>query len=152
MYKKGAHPASLSFEEAQAEALCFGWTDVKSKNIDPARYALRFTPRRANSVWSMTNIRRVETLIAAGRMTDAGLARITEAQHNGQWEAGIKSEQTDQIPADLEKALRRSRGALDRYKSLPHSHKKQLLRGLFTAKSPATRQRRIEAIVQKVAE
>lgn len=152
LYKKGAHPASLSFEEVQAEALCFGWTDVKSKNIDPSRYALRFTPRRANSVWSMTNIRRVEALIAAGRMTDAGLARITEAQHNGQWEAGIKSEQTDQIPADLEKALRRSRGALDRYKSLPHSHKKQLLRGLFTAKSPATRQRRIEVIVQKVAE
>jgi len=100
----------------------------------------------------MTNIRRVETLIAAGRMTEAGLAKITEAQHNGQWEAGIKSEQTDQIPADLEKALRRSQGALNRYKSLPHSRKKQLLRGLFTAKSEATRQRRIAAIVQEVAE
>lgn len=152
LYKKGAHTASLSFEDAQTEALCFGWTDVKSKNIDASRYMLRFTPRRANSVWSMTNIRRVETLIAAGRMTEAGLAKITEAQHNGQWEAGIKSEQTDQIPADLEKALRRSQGALNRYKSLPHSRKKQLLRGLFTAKSEATRQRRIAAIVQEVAE
>ena len=151
LYKKGAHTASLSFEEAQAEALCFGWTDVKSKNIDHSRYALRFTPRRANSVWSMTNIRRVETLIAAGRMTAAGLAKVTEAQHNGQWEAGIKSEQTDHIPADLEKALHRSKGALDRYKNLPHSRKKQLLRGLLTAKSGASRQRRIAAIVQEVS-
>lgn len=152
LYKQGAPTASLSFEEAQTEALCFGWTDVKSKNIDDSRYILRFTPRRANSVWSMTNIRRVEIAIAQDRMTDAGLARVTEAQQNGQWEAGIKSEQTNQIPADLEKALRRSRGALSRYNSLPHSRKKQLLRGLFTAKSEATRQRRIAAIVQEVTE
>ncbi|NTU62584.1 MAG: YdeI/OmpD-associated family protein [Chloroflexi bacterium] len=52
----------------------------------------------------------------------------------------------------LKKALRRSQGALNRYKSLPHSRKKQLLRGLFTAKSEATRQRRIAAIVQEVTE
>ena len=85
-------------------------------------------------------------------MTDVGLAKMNEAQHNGQWEAGIKSEQTDQIPADLAKALRRSRGVLERYKSLPHSRKKQLLRKLFTAKSEATRQRRIAAIVQEVVQ
>jgi uncharacterized protein YdeI (YjbR/CyaY-like superfamily) len=152
LYKKGMGTASLSFEDAQGEALCFGWTDVKSKSIDSSRYALRFTPRRANSVWSMTNIRRVETLSAEGRMAEAGLAKITEAQHNGQWEAGIRSEQTDQIPTELEKALRQRKGALDRYKNLPHSRKKQFLRGLFTAKSEATRQRRIAAIVQEVAE
>ena len=141
-----------AIEEAQAEALCFGWTDVKSKNIDHSRYALRFTPRRANSVWSLTNIRRVETLIAEGRMTEAGLAKITEAQLNGQWEAGIRSEETDQIPADLAKALRQRKGALSSYRSLPHSRKKQLLRGLLTAKSEVTRQRRIAAIVQEVVE
>lgn len=149
--KKSAGVISLTFEEAQAEALCFGWTDVKSKNIDASRYRLRFTPRRANSVWSLTNIRRVEELIAAGQMTDAGLAKITEAQHNGQWEAGIKCEQTDHIPIDLEQALRQNRGALERYRNLPHSRKKQVLRGLFTTKSEAARQRRIAAILQEVA-
>lgn len=152
LYKKGARVASFAFEEAQAEALCFGWTDVKSRNIDRFRYALRFTPRRAGSVWSISNIRRVETLIAEERMTEAGLAKVAEARQNGQWEAGIKSEQTDQIPVDLERALRRRKGALAAYKSLPHARKKQLLHGLYTAKSPTTRQRRIEAIVQEAAE
>jgi uncharacterized protein YdeI (YjbR/CyaY-like superfamily) len=150
--KKGAHTASLSFEEVQAEALCFGWTDVKSKNIDRSRYALRFTPRRAGSVWSMSNIRRVEALIAEGRMTEAGLTKVAEAQQNGQWDAAIRSEQTDLIPSDLEKTLHRRKGALAGYRSLPHSRKKQLLHSLFTAKNQATRARRTEAILQVVAD
>ena len=140
------------FEEAQAEALCFGWTDVKSKNIDRSRYALRFTPRRAGSVWSMSNIRRVEALIAEGRMTEAGLTKVAEAQQNGQWDAAIRSEQTDLIPSDLEKTLHRRKGALAGYRSLPHSRKKQLLHSLFTAKNQATRARRTEAILQVVAD
>ena len=152
LHKKGEQATLLSFEEAQAEALCFGWTDVKSKSIDDSRYALRFTPRRAGSVWSLSNIRRVETLIADGRMTEAGLTRVAEAQQNGQWEAGIRSEQTELIPSDLEKALRRRKGALAGYRSLPHSRKKQLLHSLFTSKSEATRQRRIDAIVQEIVE
>jgi uncharacterized protein YdeI (YjbR/CyaY-like superfamily) len=151
LYKKGARESALSFEEAQDEALCFGWTDVKSKGIDGARYSLRFTPRRAGSQWSMSNIRRVEQLIQEGRMTETGLEKIVEAQHNGQWEVAIRSEQTDMIPADLEEALQRRKGALAGYRSLTHSRKRQLLRGLYTAKSQATRQRRIQAIVQEVA-
>jgi uncharacterized protein YdeI (YjbR/CyaY-like superfamily) len=149
--KKGRGTVTLSFEEVQIEALCFGWTDVKSKRIDAAHYQLRFTPRRANSVWSLTNIRRAEVAIADGRMTDVGLAKIAEAQHNGQWEAGIKSEQTDHIPADLAQALRQSKGALSRYRKLSHSRKKQLLHKLYTPTSEATRQRRIAAIVQEVS-
>jgi uncharacterized protein YdeI (YjbR/CyaY-like superfamily) len=152
LYKKGAREASLSMDEAQEEALCFGWTDVKSKGIDSSRYSLRFTPRRASSVWSISNIRRVERLIKEGLMADAGLEKVAEARQNGQWDAAIRSEQTDLIPADLEKALRRRKGALAGYRSLTHSRKKQLLHGLLTAKSQATRQRRIEAILREVTE
>lgn len=85
-------------------------------------------------------------------MTEAGMEKVIEAQQNGQWEIAIRIEQTDLIPADLEEALRRRKGALARYRNLTHSRKKQLLHGLFTAKSQATRQRRIDAIVQEVAE
>lgn len=38
------------------------------------------------------------------------------------------------------------------YRSLTDSRKRQLLHWLLTAKSQATRQRRIEAILQEVAE
>ena len=91
LYKKGTRQPSLSIAEAQEEALCFGWIDHMSKSLDASRYLLRFTPRRAGSIWSITNIRRVERLIEAGLMTEAGLEKIAEAQQNGQWEAAIAS-------------------------------------------------------------
>ena len=151
LYKKSAHEATLTLDEAQEEALCFGWTDVKSKSIDSSRYSLRFTPRKAGSRWSLSNIRRVERLIATGLMTEAGLEKVAEAHQNGQWDAAIMSERTDRVPTDLAKALRRRKGALAAYKGLSDSRKKQLLHWLSAAKSQATRRRRLEAIIREVA-
>jgi uncharacterized protein YdeI (YjbR/CyaY-like superfamily) len=149
IYKTGPRQAWLSLHEAQEEALCFGWVDVKNKRLDSARYSLLFAPRRAGSAWSISNIRRVERLIEAGLMTDAGLDKVTEAHENGQWAVAIRIEQTDLIPPELEKALRRRKGALAGYRSLTHSRKRQILRWLLTAKSKGTKQRRIEAVVQE---
>lgn len=152
LYKKGTRQPSLSIDEAQEEALCFGWIDHMSKSLDGSRYTLRFTPRRAGSIWSITNIRRVARLIKAGLMTEAGLKKIAEAHQNGQWAAAIARERTELVPTDLEKALRRRKGALAGYRSLTNSRKKQLLHWFMTAKSQATRKRRIEAIIQEVAD
>lgn len=152
IYKKGVKDDALSFKEAQDEALCFGWTDVKSKGVDKERYSLRFTPRRPGSMWSISNVRRVEQLIKAGRMAQAGLERITEARQNGQWEAAIRSAQTDVLPPDLHVALQEQRGALAGYKSMREATKRQLLHALYTAKSEATRRRRIAGIVQEALE
>ena len=151
LYKKGTRTPSLALAEAQEEALCFGWIDHISRSIDGSRYSLRFTPRRAGSIWSITNIRRVRRLIEAGLMTEAGLQKVREAQQNGQWEAAIAREQTDLLPTDLEKALRRRKGALAAYRRLNNSRKKQLLHWLLTAKSQETRRRRLEAIIREVA-
>lgn len=151
IYKNGPRKAYLSLNEAQEEALCFGWVDVKNKRVDSSRYSLLFKPRRAGSAWSISNIRRVERLIKAGLMMEAGLAKIAAAHEDGQWDAAIRIEQTDLIPPELEKALRKRKGALMGYRSLTHSRRRQILRWLLTAKGQATRQRRIEAIVQEVA-
>ena len=152
LYKKGVCEGSLSLDEAVEEALCFGWIDGKLRSLDAERYSLRFTPRRADSIWSISNIRRVERLIKEGLMNEAGLEKIAEARQSRQWEAAISRERTDVIPADLEKALRRKKGAISAYRSLTDSRKKQLLHWLLTAKRPETRQKRVEAIVREVAE
>jgi len=73
-YKKGSGRASMTWPESVDEALCFGWIDGIRRRIDDERYSIRFTPRRARSVWSAVNIRRAGELIAEGRMTPAGLA------------------------------------------------------------------------------
>jgi uncharacterized protein YdeI (YjbR/CyaY-like superfamily) len=149
-YKKGFQESTLRLEEAVEEALCFGWIDGLLRSLDEKRYSLRYTPRRPNSVWSMRNIERVERLIREGRMTEAGLEKIREAKENGQWEAAIRREQVDIIPPDLEKALRRRKGAIAAYRALPASRKKQYIYWLQTAKRPTTKQRRIDKIVQEV--
>lgn len=75
-YKKAANEPSITLAEAQEEAICFGWIDSSIKGIDAARYATRFTPRRPKSNWTETNKERARRMIAAGRMTAAGMASL----------------------------------------------------------------------------
>ena len=60
--------------EALDEALAFGWIDGVRRRIDESSYSIRFTPRAARSIWSAVNIKRVNELIADGRMHLAGTA------------------------------------------------------------------------------
>ncbi|MCB0231494.1 MAG: YdeI/OmpD-associated family protein, partial [Anaerolineae bacterium] len=147
LYKKKYADQGMSLEEATVEAMCFGWVDSILKSMDERRYALRFTPRKPNSVWSMSNIRRVEQLSAEGRMTDAGLQAVAEAQANGQWEAAIRREQVDVIPEALASTLQQIEGAVEAYLALPPSRRKQIIYALESAKTDATKQRRIQQIV-----
>lgn len=145
-YKKKYQDEGLTLDDAVEEALCFGWIDSTLNTVDEKRYALRYTPRKQNSIWSMSNITRAEKLIAEGRMTGAGLEKITEAQENGQWEAAIQREDVDTIPEMLLHALEEE-GALTAYQALPSSRKKQYLYWLNTAKQEQTKNRRIQKII-----
>jgi uncharacterized protein YdeI (YjbR/CyaY-like superfamily) len=150
---KAAGTASrLTVDEAQEEALCFGWIDVKGRRVDASRFAIRFTPRRARSAWSIVNIRRAETLIAAGQMTPAGMEAIEQAQRNGEWALGLQSADTETIPATLQAALRRKKGALAAYRALSASRQRQILRSVLAAKTTQTQQRRIHAVVDSLSE
>ncbi len=77
-YKKHTGKASVSYMDSVKEALCFGWIDGLKRRIDEARYTHRFTPRRADSKWSLQNIRLAKELIASGEMTAAGLAAFDQ--------------------------------------------------------------------------
>lgn len=150
--KKGREAGCIELEDAVMEALCFGWIDGQLRTRDEATYELRFSPRRADSVWSIRNIRRVEKLISEGLMTEAGLERIRQGQDSGQWDAAVRRELVDLIPADLEGALRKRKGCLDAYRKLPASRKKQVIHWLQTAKKAETRRRRIQVIVDELAD
>jgi uncharacterized protein YdeI (YjbR/CyaY-like superfamily) len=73
-YKKASGKPGISYKEAVDEALCFGWIDGIKKGVDEHRYTHRFTPRKAVSTWSVTNVTRVTELIALKRMAAPGLA------------------------------------------------------------------------------
>jgi uncharacterized protein YdeI (YjbR/CyaY-like superfamily) len=149
LYKVDSGKAGVTYEEAVEEALCFGWIDGQAQAVDEEKYAVRFTPRRPNSVWSVSNKRRVEKLLRQGRMAEAGLKLVAAAQASGAWEAATRREDVDTLPPELEQALRKVEGALAGFEALPASRKKQLIWWVTDAKRDATRQRRLEAIVQE---
>ena len=136
------------YEEAVEEAVCFGWIDGGMKGSAGGFYYLRFTPRKPGSVWSVSNQRRVERLIAQGRMTEAGMAKVREAQENGEWEAAIRREDTSTLPDDLSRALESSPPAQANFENFPASQKKQYLYWLASAKTEKTRLKRIQKIVE----
>jgi len=73
-YKKSSGKQTLTIHQAVEEALCFGWIQSRLKPIDPDQFAVRFSPRRMGSIWSLPNLKRIRKLIAQGRMTEAGMA------------------------------------------------------------------------------
>jgi uncharacterized protein YdeI (YjbR/CyaY-like superfamily) len=140
----------IYLEEAVEEAVCYGWIDSVMRGDPGGFYYLRFTPRKPGSVWSVSNIQRVERLAAQGKMAEAGLARVREAKANGEWEAAIRREDTSSLPEDLQQALEAHPGALAAFEKLPASQKKQDLYWLLSAKTESTRQRRIQHILDRI--
>lgn len=150
IFKKKYSQFGLSLEEATEEALCFGWIDSTLKPLDQKRYLLRYSPRTSNSIWSISNIHRVEKLIAEGKMTDAGQLKISEAKANGQWQAAIRRELVDLLPKELEESLKEVKGSLSAFRELPDSMKKRYIYWVDSAKKDETRQRRIQKIIKEI--
>jgi uncharacterized protein YdeI (YjbR/CyaY-like superfamily) len=72
-YRKESGRGGITYREALDEALCFGWIDGLRKSVDDASYTIRFTPRKADSIWSEINTQRVGELTRLGRMQKPGL-------------------------------------------------------------------------------
>lgn len=142
--KKGSGEATVSYEEAVQEALCFGWIDGLVKRLDEKHYMQRFTPRKAGSNWSESNRKRFTKMVAEGRMTAAGLARPPQATSK----YVPFAECTDRAPAYLRKAFKENEPVWTNFETMPPSHRKRYIAWIDSAKKEETRQRRIaEAIV-----
>ncbi|HYA44870.1 MAG TPA: hypothetical protein VED59_04625 [Acidimicrobiales bacterium] len=74
--KRTTEPTRLSYDEAISEAICYGWIDSQVSRRDAATYRQRFTPRRAGSPWSPSNLALAERLAAQGCMRPSGLAAV----------------------------------------------------------------------------
>jgi uncharacterized protein YdeI (YjbR/CyaY-like superfamily) len=148
--KKHSGIPSLTYNDAVEEALCFGWIDSKINPIDDAFYMQVFTPRKLKSVWSALNKARVKRLVAAGRMTPAGLVVVKAAKDSGTWNAWKHVEEMA-IPPDLEKAIKANPDARRYWVSYSASRRKGVLYRLAGAKRPDTRARYLQDIIKNMA-
>jgi len=148
-YKKRSGQPRIPYDHAVEEALCFGWIDTTVQRIDEDRYAQKFTPRRPNSKWSETNIRRVKKMIRARKMTRAGLVVFDKADKN--MEIAEKSKSRLLIPPDLKKALSGDSAAEKNFAKFAPGYRRDYVNWIKAAKREETRQRRIAAVVERAA-
>jgi uncharacterized protein YdeI (YjbR/CyaY-like superfamily) len=148
--KKHTGIRSLTYNDAVEEALCFGWIDSLIHPIDDARYKQIFTPRKAKSVWSALNRKRVERLISDGLMTAAGMKMIDAAKESGRWTAWAQSEALT-IPPELKKALNANKDAKKHWPTYTDSQRKMFLYMVNGAKRPETRARRVARVIDVVS-
>ncbi|MCU0449258.1 MAG: YdeI/OmpD-associated family protein [Bernardetiaceae bacterium] len=150
-YKKNSGKPHLSYDEAVEEALCFGWIDSKPGRLDNERSQQYYAPRKPKSNWSRPNKERVARLTAAGLMMPQGLAMVALAQQTGTWDA--LNEVEDLVtPPDLGEALAARPLALANFEAFPRSVKRGILEWILNAKTPDTRQKRIEDTAEKAAQ
>lgn len=140
-YKKATGKLRIAYDEAVEEALCFGWIDSKPNKLDDERSLLWFAPRKLATGWSWPNKERVATLIAAGLMAPAGLAKVEAAQADGSWNA-----------LDAVEALEADPAAQRYWDAFPRSVKRGILEWIASAKTSSTRARRVDETVRLAAE
>jgi len=151
--KKGAATAGpgVSYPEALAVALCYGWIDGQKARLDDDYWLQRFTPRRPGSRWSKANTEKTAELIEAGRMQPAGLREVERARADGRWDAAYAGQRTMGVPPDLEYALAGNDAARAFFATLSGVNRYAILYRIADARRPQTRARRIEKYVAMLA-
>jgi uncharacterized protein YdeI (YjbR/CyaY-like superfamily) len=149
IYKKKSGRKGVTLEESVEEAMCFGWIDGKLRRLDGESFMLRFSPRKARSVWSKINRERAERLMGSGRMTAAGLAKIEEAKKSGFWDGAYTNKVRDDVPVDLKEALMRDKRAWENFENFANSYRNMYIGWVNNAKTAETRRKRVKKIVEQ---
>jgi len=137
--KKGSGIASLTDDEAVDVGLCYGWISGQRKGFDELHYLQKYVPRRPGSRWSQVNVRKVEALIAEGRMRPSGLAEVAAAKTDGRWAAAYESQREAAVPPDLAAALTASPRAASGFEALSKTNRYAVILDIVTARNPTTR-------------
>jgi uncharacterized protein YdeI (YjbR/CyaY-like superfamily) len=151
-FKKASKVKSLTHAEALDQALCHGWIDGQAKPLDEKSWLQKFTPRRPKSGWSKINTQHVERLAQDGLMTAAGLAAVEAAKADGRWKAAYDSPRNALPPKDLLKELENNAKAKAFFKGLNRANVYSIVYRLQTAKKPETRQKRLQMILDMLAQ
>ena len=153
-YKKGSGRPSITWPESVDEALCFGWIDGVRRTIDDESYSIRFTPRRARSIWSNVNVNRVAELTKLGRMHPAGL-RAFEARdpkRSGIYAyEGPRRQEFETLSPAYEKKFKANAKAWAFFEAQPPSYKRVISRYVMSAKKEETQLKRLARLIDDSA-
>ncbi len=142
-YKKDSSKPRIPYDDAVEEALCFGWIDGMVKRVDAACYGQRFTPRKPGSQWAPSNIRRMQKLIRAKRMTAAGLA-VYQPERKTQPLPTV-------LPRDLAARFKKQARAWKNFQAFPPYYRRMTIGWVASAKQEETRMSRLAKLIEHSA-
>jgi uncharacterized protein YdeI (YjbR/CyaY-like superfamily) len=144
-YKKASDKPTVTYEEAVEESLCFGWIDGVRYPIDAESFRQRFTPRTAKSRWSAVNIRRAESLIERGLMTEAGLREF--AKRDGDAANYSYEQRREGLAPEYEAQFKADPAAWAFFEAQAPWYKRTAGFWVMDAKREETRQRRLQTLI-----
>lgn len=150
-HKTGTGTPSMTWTESVREALCFGWIDGVRKRVDDTRYTIRFTPRKAKSIWSAVNVKHVQELITAGLMQPAGL-RAFEARSAERSSVYSFEQEKVELPPEYIARFKKQKSAWTWFERAAPSYRRPAMWWVISAKREETRERRLQQLIACSAE
>ena len=145
-YKTYSGKQSITWPQSVDEALCFGWIDGIRRSIDDESYSIRFTPRKAKSIWSAINIKKVEELKEKGSMKPAGLAAFEKREEHRSKIYSYEKSPVELNP-EYEKKFKANKKAWNFFKTLAPSIQKASIHWVMSAKQGKTRLSRMDQLI-----
>jgi Uncharacterized protein conserved in bacteria len=136
----------MTWPESVDEALCYGWIDGVRRSLGEHDYTIRFSPRKARSIWSKVNVAKAEALIAQGKMMPAGMAAYSRLDPE---RSGIYSFEKEPVAfaGEMLREFRRNGKAWRFFEAQPPSYRRVATHYVLSAKRAETRERRLAALI-----
>ena len=150
-HKKHTGLPSLTWTESVREALCFGWIDGVRRRIDNDSYAIRFTPRKPGSNWSVVNVRHVEELTRAGRMHPAGIEAFEARTPERTGVYTYENRHQAKLGPEQEERFRANKQAWEFFQAQPPGYRQTAIFWIVSAKREETRARRLATLIDDSA-
>jgi uncharacterized protein YdeI (YjbR/CyaY-like superfamily) len=147
----GSGRPSLTWPEAVAEALCFGWVDGVRRRLDATSYQVRFAPRRRGSTWSGANVETAQELIRTGRMTAAGMRIFDLRTEKKSRTYSYEQEEGISLAYAEEQLFRANPAAWAHFMQQPPSFREKAIGWVVGAKRESTRATRLEKLIDASA-
>lgn len=148
-HKRHTGTRSMNREASVEEALCFGWIDSLVRRLDEERYAVKFTPRKADSRWSDVNRRRYASLEKRGLLMPAGRANAPAGKRA--YTIRQRRPLDAAVPAYIARALKAVPAAWRFFESLAPSYRRAYVGWIDAAKREETKERRLREAVTRLA-
>lgn len=137
----------MTWSQSVDEALCFGWIDGVRRSIDADSYCIRFTPRKAKSIWSAVNIQKIEDLTRQGLMHPAGLAAF-EKRQDSKSKIYAYEQKVVGLSDAFEQTFRTNEKAWANFQAMPPSYRKTAMNWVMSAKQNETAQKRLQELIR----